>query len=34
MATEGGGRVVNGVTAMIASAILAPGSNPNLDTFF
>ncbi len=32
-ATDGGGGVVGGVTAMITSAILVPGSNPqNLDT--
>jgi hypothetical protein len=29
---NGGGGVVGGVTAMIASAILVPGSNPHLDT--
>jgi hypothetical protein len=35
MATDRGGGGVGGVTAMIANAILVPGSNPqNLDTFF
>ena len=28
------GGVVDGLTAMIASAILVPGSNPHLDTTF
>ncbi len=33
MATGGGGGMVGGVNATIASAILVPGSNPqNLDT--
>jgi hypothetical protein len=32
IATDGGGGVVDGLTAMIASAILVPGSNPHLDT--
>jgi hypothetical protein len=33
MATDGGGGVVGGMTAMIVNAILVPGSNPqNQDT--
>ena len=35
MATDGGGVGVGGVTAMIANAILVPGSNPQtLDTIY
>jgi hypothetical protein len=35
MATDGGGGVVSGLTATIATAKLVPSSNPqNLDTIF
>jgi len=34
MATDGGGGVLDGVTAIFASALLISGSNPHLDTFF
>ena len=34
MATDGGGGVMDGVTARIESAILVPGSNLYLDTSY
>jgi hypothetical protein len=34
IATDGGGGAVDELTAMIASAILVPGSNPHQDTTF